>query len=389
MHQVLIKKEMFPKVLEKINQSLLIPKISKNEVFCYILSSINKELSLDLQSDLSSSMNLLHYKPPKITDVRLMSSQTPVSLKLDILSKTSLFISQQPLVMIESAKALKDPSPILNSPTILQICSNKGLFLTSHNCNSICIWKFKNTLSPFKKIELSSVASEKVINIQQTSHNTALITLNSSFHLIDLQRLEIIKNYVHNKGLVQVIKTISNEKVVIGTFVGTLNIFNHNTFEFESSQNLFNADGNGPFRALGCCDKIVVAGGRDGILKIWDIVEGILYSLGAHAGEITAITVSNNHHFMISAGDDKYIILWAMSIDTFTMVWRKKHPSLTLSLQISSDTLLMLISTNKGFFLSNLSKFSPIQIKPTQHYLLYNTFYSNFQSSSNFSSITS
>lgn len=374
MNQVILKKRIFSKVLDNIKENLSIPQISKQEISCNLLSFVYKEFILDKHSGLASLKSRMPYEPEKIIDVRLLSSQTPVSVKLEILSTTNLFIAQQPLTVSESLKALKVQSAILDSPTILQLCLNKGILLTSHNKNSISIWQFENCLNPLKTIELSSDTSQKVINIQQTSKNQALITTNTSFHLMDLQKIEINKNFFHNKGLVQVIKTISNEKVVIGTFSGTLDIFNHNIFQFECSKTLFNADGIGPFRALDCSDKIVVAGGRDGYLKVWYFSEGFFCNLGAHAGEITAIAISKNNHFIITAGDDKYIMLWARQIYSFNMVWKKKHPNLTLYLQISNDTSLLLISTKKALFLSNLSKLVPIQLKPSQLFLLYNHF---------------
>lgn len=361
------------KVLKNIEENLHVEPLSEQNAIDSLLFILNDHFSENKgnkqQSSLRSFRQSIEFesaRPSDIFDSRLLSRDTPITVKLDLLSWNQAYINQQTLIASQPNKTLKAHITILNSPTILQICPKSQLILTSNNSDTLSIWQFSNFLTPWKTLAFTEDKSKKIIDILLTKPDLAVITTQSSFYLINFKKLEVLKCYAHNDNYVQIFKVVSNKEIVFGTCSGNLSIFNVGEFCVGLSKNVHNPDGAGPFRALESCGKVVVAGGKDGFLKVLFVKGSLFRNLGAHAGEISAVTISRNYHFIASAGDDKYIILWNITTDNYSMFWKMKHSSIIINIQFSLDTTLILISTFKQISISDLSKFKPQAIKSSQ-----------------------
>lgn len=363
-----------PKVLKNIEENLQVQPLSEQNAIDSLLlvlqeyftdNSANKmktgfhshRFSHNFESSLSSG---------EIYDSRLLSRDTPIDIKLNLLSWSQVYINQQSLLASQTKKPLASYVTLLDSPTILQICPKSKLIFTSKNNNTLTIWEFNNLLTPWKTLTLHQDMSGKIIDILIVKANHAVVTTQSSFYLIDFKEAYIKRVYAHNDNFVQIFKIISNKRIVFGSCSGYLSIFHFDEFSIGPTKLVHKADGVGPFRALEACGNVVVAGGKDGYLKVWLIKKDLFRNLGAHAGEISAIGISDNHHFIATAGDDKYIILWSVSTDDYFVYWKMKHSSIIINLKFSLDTTLILLSTSKNISISNISKFKPETIKSSQ-----------------------
>lgn len=132
-----------------------------------------------------------------------------------------------------------------------------------------------------------------------------------------------------NKGLIQVYKVFGNENYPFQGHTGKINCLcnvNHHTFasggddkkiilwnyETRKKISVFNGSSEN-ILALAADDnqKIIVSGGREGGVRIWDLENGSLkQELKYHKGFIKGICFAKNADWLITAASDNKIAVW-------------------------------------------------------------------------------
>ena len=133
--------------------------------------------------------------------------------------------------------------------------------------------------------------------------------------------------------------------IVLTNFDGEILFFNMIIFEEEGNrQSIHESKGDGPLNCIVASKDYIVAGGNDNNIKFFDCARSNLKNQNAHINGFSTISISSNQHFIASAGNDKYVIIWIKDKGSLAPVFKMKFtasPALLMEFSYCSDSLLL------------------------------------------------
>jgi WD40 repeat protein len=280
-----------------------------------------------------------------LLDYRFFSTLTSVEQKVKLLMNLPL----------PNKKPLQKPNIFTVLPTIeaLQIIQSKNQIITLHKDHYLCSWSLKTLTFKSGDLKLfNNTENYKIISIFSLNDENLLLIFNQAIIRVNLKSFKIRGTNFNISSPIQHSLLQSNRFLIITNFLGKLQVFDLETFDFKP----FNRENKwidihashlqGPITCIVGVEDWVVAGGRDGNIKIWRVGEEKVKNFSAHPVEVRAVSLSMNKYFIASAGEDKKITLWTQTSDSFKCVWSKKFTDRTvLNLTFNFDSSKLLMKT--------------------------------------------
>ncbi|OMJ80675.1 hypothetical protein SteCoe_19009 [Stentor coeruleus] len=300
---------------------------------------ISDNLSIDCMETYNSSLR--------------MQQSRPVSLPCVLAFSQYAFLDQKIQFLKDFGLAVKEKKPI----THLSLSPDGKFAVSCEESGMVKIWDIS---SKAKIVEIPAHKGQ-IYCLEMTKDSLFAITagLDSIIKVWSLESRRHQADLISHTARISCTVQFCNKLLVSGGWDGTICIWDLGTFKLKSQiRNAHRTTIYGSITTLSITKGDNLASGDiDGTIKIWNLSSLIkIHEFKAHSVSVKFLQVTKNFTYLVSAGQDKVIKIWNLN-NMIPEVTLKGHKKNILSMMISNNDLLIAsISEEAKIYIWNIQE---------------------------------